>query len=184
MGGRLVRSAARGGVSPLLGAPSLACSEQLRAVRVIDPHVAVSPVLAAPAQRCLHGGFGGECRLDEIEGERSCEVLSVEVAGSPARVSERQVGEDEARNSALFDDVTSGSDDDRRDACGFEVTCDQTHGLMADRSKGNKDDDVDVVFLAPCENLGGIGSGRSLRVLGRYAEDSIVDCTDAMGSST
>jgi hypothetical protein len=53
----------------------------------------------------------------------------------PAWIAERKVGENEAGDAALLDDVARGADYDRRYAVRFEMTRNQTHGLVANRSK-------------------------------------------------
>ena len=59
-----------------------------------------------------------------------------------ARVAKWKIGEEKSRDATMFDDVGGRSDDDRRNAIFFEVTGDQTHGLMANRSNWNEDYDV------------------------------------------
>ena len=69
------------------------------------------------------------------------------------RVPQREVREDKARHAAVLDDVEGGSDDDGRDTVGFEVSGDQTHGLVADRSKRGQDGGVDAILLQSPQDL-------------------------------
>ena len=47
----------------------------------------------------------------------------------------------------MFDDVTCGANNDRWNAILFQVTCNQTHGLVADRSDRCQDRDVYFILL-------------------------------------
>ena len=66
----------------------------------------------------------------------------------PARIPQWEVDEYKAWDPTLFDDVFGRSDDDGRNSRFFDLTCSQAHGLVADRSKGNHHDDIDIVLLA------------------------------------
>ena len=63
-----------------------------------------------------------------------------------ARVAQREIREDETRHAAVLDDVEGGSNDDGGDTVGFQISGDQTHGLVADGSKRGQDRGVDVVL--------------------------------------
>jgi len=52
-----------------------------------------------------------------------------------ARITQGEIREDETRYTAVLDDVEGGAHDDGRDPAGFQMSCDQTHGLVADWSK-------------------------------------------------
>ena len=56
----------------------------------------------------------------------------------------------------FLDDIPGGPDDNRRNAGGLEVSCDQTHGLVADGSKRNKQGDIDTIPAHPRLDLRGI----------------------------
>ena len=47
----------------------------------------------------------------------------------------------------MFDDVTCGTNDDSWNAILFQVTSNQTHGLVADRSDRRQDRYIDLISL-------------------------------------
>ena len=49
------------------------------------------------------------------------------------RIAEREVDVEKARHAAVLDDVPRRGDHHGRNAVGFEMPCDQTHGLVAGR---------------------------------------------------
>ena len=51
-----------------------------------------------------------------------------------------------AWDSDMLNNVQRAADDDCRNAAVFQITGNQTHGLVADRSQGNKDCDIHLVF--------------------------------------
>ncbi len=59
-----------------------------------------------------------------------------------------------ARHTDMLNDVQRAADDDCRNTAVFQVTGDQTHGLVADRSQGNKDRDIHLVFVHEVSNGG------------------------------
>ena len=75
------------------------------------------------------------------------------VIGWSDRVTQRQVGEGESGHGDLVDDVASRTNDERGDTVCFEVACGQTDRLMADRSKWDEHDEVDLIFDKPLANL-------------------------------
>lgn len=61
---------------------------------------------------------------------------------------------DVAWYAAMLDDIEGGSDDHRWDTIGFEMTCNQTHGLVTDWSKRAEDCCVGSVSNNAFENVG------------------------------
>ena len=93
--------------------------------------------------------------------------------GAAAGVSEREVREEEAGDAAVLGDVAGAADYDGGDAAGFEVTSGQSDGLMADRSDGDEESDVDAVILKVLQQRGPVGfAGVALGVLGRKAVEA------------
>jgi len=92
----------------------------------------------------------------------------------PARITQRKVNENEARDPGLLDDVSGAPDDHRCDSCCLEATGDQTHGLVAHRSKWNEQRDVDAILFTPLGDLIGVEPGPTLAVLGGHTEKSAV----------
>ncbi len=111
--------------------------------------------------------------LEQIEGHTQTLLLHVSVTGSTNRVPEREIGEEESGHTTVLDDVAPGADDDGGQAGRFELTGNQTHGLVADWSEGDQQDDVDVVLAAPLDDGRRVDlDGASLAVLGGYPEDA------------
>ena len=121
--------------------------------------------------------------FDHVQGQGCGGVVSGQIARWAAGVAQREIGEHEAGNSTLLDDVAGTADDHGDETGGFEMAGDQTYGLMADRSKGDEDDDIDVVLPAPFLDLAGVGPCGPLRVLGWDAEEPVVQRADAVASA-
>ena len=72
-----------------------------------------------------------------------------------------------AWNSDVLNNVQRAADDDCRNAAVFQITGNQTHGLVADRSQGNEDCDIHLVFVHEVNNGGRVFfNGLSLTVGG------------------
>src|SRR4029079_15979836 len=85
-----------------------------------------------------------------------------------AGIAEREIAEQEARRAGPFDDVLGGPHDHRRDAVSFEVSGDQTHGLVADGSSRHQQSGVVLVLPAARQDLRRIGLDRyALAAVGR-----------------
>ena len=87
--------------------------------------------------------------LQELQRATDDLVLHLHVPGLAAGIAEGKIHEQEARHAALLDDIPGGPDDDRRDAGGLEVSCGQTHGLVADGSKRDEEGDIDAILTHP-----------------------------------
>jgi len=126
------------------------------AVTVIDPHEGIAPLLVAPLERRLNRGAGHPGPLQQIKGSSQDRALHLSVPGLPAGVSQREVGENEAGDAAFLDDVPGRPQYCSRYAVLFEVSGDQTHGLVADRSECREEHGVDSILTAPLKDLRGI----------------------------
>lgn len=71
-----------------------------------------------------------------------------------AGVPKREICKDKARCTAVLDDVFARTDDDGWNSVCFEMAGNQTHGLMADRSKRRKDRGTRAIGTQFCQDLG------------------------------
>jgi len=126
------------------------------AVTVVDPHEGVAPLVVAPAKRRLNRGAGHPGPLKQIKGSSHDRALHLGVPGLPAGVSQWEVGEHEAGDAAFLDDVAGRAQYYRRHAVFFEVSGDQTHGLVADRSECREEHGADTILTAPLKDLRGV----------------------------
>jgi hypothetical protein len=147
----------------------------------VDPREVLLPahVLAPDKGRLDCGPWkSGICK--HIECKARNRSLHVRLVGAPARISEWEVAEEKARYAALFNDVARAANDDGCNAVGFEVSCDQTHGLVADGSQWDKQRHVYRVFATTAENLGRIVFDRAaLAVVGGDAVKARRNAADA-----
>ena len=90
--------------------------------------------VVAPDIGRLHGGAGRSRVLEQLHTEFENSMLMVGVKTTTARIAEREVKEDKPGYSTVLNNVLGGSEHDGRNAVRFEVTCNQTHGLVTDRS--------------------------------------------------
>ena len=153
-------------------------SAQRLAVVVADLHEGLAPIVAPPPMRSLNGRAWTDRRLGHAERERDDRALHLTVTRLAARVSEREVDEDETRDTGLFDDVSSAPDDHGGDAGFFESTGDQTHGLVTDGSEWNEQGDVDAVLHTPFCDPVRVEARLALAVLGRDPEEAAVHRAD------
>ena len=107
----------------------------------------------APSQ----GGLYGRTRAGSTFQEAQCQfervTLRCDVKGLPRRVAKRQIAEQKTRHTAVFHDVFGTPHDHRWDAVRFQVSSDQTHGLVAHRSIRHEQGNVCLVFLTAAQNL-------------------------------
>jgi hypothetical protein len=91
-----------------------------------------------------------------------------------AGIAQRKVSEEKARHATVFDDVQGRPNDHGRNAVGFEMAGDQTHGLVADRSYGAQDGAVGSILAQTQENFGSILRCRfALAVFGGHAVKAV-----------
>ena len=111
--------------------------------------------------------------LKQIERDTDNRSLHSRVIRLTARVAEREVGEHETRNAALFDDIPRGADYDGRNAVGLEVSSDQTHGLVADRSERHENRKIHSVSATQFEYCWGtLVDGPTLAEVRRHAVEA------------
>ena len=151
---------------------------KLRAVVITHVHIHRPPFVAAPCVGHAPGHTRSYCRRDQLKRCLDRAALLSDLAGASDRITQRIVNEDKPRDSCGFDNVLGATDNHGRDTSFFEMTCDQTHGLMTDRSKRHQHHDIDVVFFGPGHDLCCIGVGSTLRVLGGHAVEAIADTAD------
>jgi hypothetical protein len=105
--------------------------------------------------------------LEQLEAELQHLVLLHRIEAASARIAQGEVAEHEAGNAAMFDDVFRGAEQDSRYAGSFELTGNQTHGLVTHRSDGRHYRNVDFFFDAAPDRFRSVDiGGLSLRVAG------------------
>lgn len=114
----------------------------LPAVAVGPPMTEIADDLAFGHRQQVKGAFDDGLR----------EMRMVDVAG---RMTEREVDVCGARWSHRTRDVSRRRNAGGRNPGRFKLTCNQTHGLMTDRSNRNQQDDVDLIGLAPFDQRRG-----------------------------
>lgn len=120
-----------------------------RKERLVHSEHRVLPRLAlGPDQRHGHGRTWLCCRFQQIKRLTNNAVLHIHIERLAAGTAQREVRKDEARYAAMLDDVARRANDDGGDAIFFQVSCNQTHGLVTDRSDGCHDGDVDPLVAA------------------------------------
>jgi hypothetical protein len=108
--------------------------------------------------------------LKEIESATNDCSLHHRIIGLAARVAEGEVREHEPGNAALLDDISRRPDYDGRNAVRLEVSSDQTHGLVADRSERYEKRNIDRVSATEVEDCWGIlVDGPTLAEVRRHA---------------
>jgi len=89
-------------------------------------------------------------RLNRVERPQAVAdnpVLLLWIVRRAGAMAERKIGEDAARRIAGLQDIERAAQTYRRDAGGFQVTCDQTHGLVANRSHRHQKHGVHMLAL-------------------------------------
>lgn len=86
------------------------------AIALVDPHEGVAPCVALPAKRCLDRGARHPGPIQEGQGASYDRSLHLGIPGFPAWISQRKVGEHEAGNAALLDNVPRAAHDHGGDA--------------------------------------------------------------------
>ena len=141
-------------------------------------HVDIAPFVASPFEAETPRRSRSDCSYDQLERRRSDLSLLVGVAGASSRVAERVVDVQQARNTSGFDDVLGTPDDHGGNAGFLDMACDQTHGLVTHRSKGNEHHRIDTVFACPFDDAIGVFVRAALGVFGRYAVEPLGNRTD------
>ena len=133
----------------LMTAAFFSLLRKLFAIAVVDPHEGITPLVIAPAKWRLDRGSRHPGPRKRIESSSHYLALHLNVPWLSARISQREVSEDEASNAAFLDDIPRRAHDCSGYAIFFKVPGNQTHGLVANRSKRRKEHGVDTILLAP-----------------------------------
>jgi hypothetical protein len=103
------------------------------------------------------------------------------VERAAASAAERKIGEHETGDTQVFNDIPRGSEDYSRNALGFEVSRDPTHGLVADGSDRREQDNVNSILATAHEHLGSVALGRHPLTVRRVdAMEARRDAADAV----
>lgn len=137
-------------------------SSKFSAVVVANVHVHGSPLVAAPVEIKAPGHTGRDRRGEQFEGGLDGVALLGQLAGSTQRVAKWIVNKHEAGNTCGLDDVLCATNNHGGDTGFFEMPCNQTHGLVTDRSKRHQHHGIDAVFFGPLHDLGGISVSAAL----------------------
>ena len=106
------------------------------AIAVVDPHESITPLVVTPAKWALDRGSRHPGAFQQIQSRSDDRTLHVNVPWLSARISQREVSEDETSNAAFLDDITRRTHYYSGYTIFLKVPGNQTHGLMADRSEG------------------------------------------------
>jgi hypothetical protein len=152
---------------PLLGGhPVFECLSTQKGL-IVGEDQPLPTVIVAPDIGRLHGGAGCSCVLEQLHTEFKNLMLMIGIKTTTARIAEREIKEDEPGDSTVLDDVLGRSEHDGRNAVRFELTCNQTHGLVTDRSNRRHHRHIDLVFDASAHDFGRIDlGGLAFRIAG------------------
>lgn len=124
MGLRLQPTASVTGATQTLGIP------------FVDARITILPrFIRVPDERSLNGRSWKSRHLEQIECMTHDLTLHRTISRLPTRIAEWKIAEEKSWNATFFDNVAGGADDHCRDPLRFEIACDQTHGLVTDRSE-------------------------------------------------
>ena len=111
--------------------------------------------------------------FEEIKGRTCYRALHVHIPGSAAGVPQGKIRKQKTGDSAFLYDVAGRTHNNGRYAVFFQMTGNQTHGLVAHRSKRRQEHGIHTVFLQPFKDLRRIlGSRPALAVFGGYAVEA------------
>ena len=96
--------------------------------------------------------------LKQVERHPDDSPLHGLVARLAARIAEGKVGKDKTRHAALLDNIARRAEDDCGNALRLQMSGDQTHGLVTDRSQGDQQGNIDPILTTEVED------GRSILV--------------------
>lgn len=152
-------------------------------IEAIEIQIVALPGLVAGPALGRYGGLAGhpgcvEPAQRQVYGGR----LGFRVMGLSGGVAEGEIAPDEAGHPDPFHDVAGAAEDNGGNAVPFEVSGDQTHGLMADRSRRHQQRNVGVQATAGVE--GGwrvLVDGGPLTAIGGNADDLLADGAQPAG---
>jgi len=140
----------------LKAAAFLPCPGKRLAVAVIHPNEGVTPSIVAPLEGRLNRSSRHPGPVKQVECGTHDRALHIHIPGLPAGISQRKVRKHESGDTALFDDVPSTAHDYGRNPVRLQMPGNQTHGLVAHRSKSREKRGVHAIFTAPFKDSGGI----------------------------
>jgi hypothetical protein len=140
----------------LKSAAFLACPGKHLSIAVVYPEKNITPRIVFPLEWCLYGGAWNPGPNQKFKRRSHDRTLHFSVPRLTARISERKVGEHKAGYTALLYNVPRGAHYCCRDSSFLQVSCDQTHGLMANRSKGGEKHGINMILTAPLKDLGSV----------------------------
>jgi hypothetical protein len=82
------------------------------AIALVDPHEGVAPCVTVPMERRLDRGTRHPGPVQEGQGGSHDRLLHLGIPRFPAWISQWKIGEHEAGNAALLDDVSRAAHDD------------------------------------------------------------------------
>ena len=80
-------------------------------------------------------------------------ALLFHIAGLAAGIAQGEIREQQARHAAGLDNIAGGGCNHGGDAVFFQMTCDQTHGLVADGSDRDQKGDIDLLLKAAAQHF-------------------------------
>ena len=141
-----------------------------RSIAFVDSHEVFTPIVIVPGEGSLDRCPGHPGAFQEVQGRTHYSMLHRDVPRFANGIAEREIGENEACDPDFFDNVPRTAHDNCREAIFFQMTGDQTHGLVAHRSKSGQENGIEAVFATPIENLRRVSLQRSyLAVIRRHA---------------
>jgi hypothetical protein len=109
--------------------------------------------LRIPDFGALHGRAWRPGPFEQIKRAADDVVLHSLIPRFAAGVAEWEINEQKTRDATFFNDVSTRADNNGWNSRGFQMSCNQTHGLVTDRSQRDEDCDINVVFPHPTFNL-------------------------------
>jgi hypothetical protein len=140
----------------LTAAALLACSGQGLAIALVHPEKGVTPRIVSPPERRLDCSARHPGAIEQLKRYSHYRTLHVSIPRLSARISEWKIREHKAGYTALLNHVTRGTHDCCWNSTCLQMPCDQTHGLMAYRSKSGEKHRVNAILTAPLKDLGGV----------------------------
>ena len=107
-----------------------------------------------PDKGCLNGCSRLPCRLQQIKRHVYDGALHLFIPGLAKRISQRKIRKKETRYTTFLNNIPGRADNNGGYVIFFEVPGDQTHGLVADRSKRRKDQGINAIRFAKLKNPG------------------------------
>jgi hypothetical protein len=126
------------------------------AIAAVHPAEGVTPRIVSPVERRLDCSARHPSPIQQIKGASHDRTLHGTIPRLPAWIPQWKVRENEAGDTALLNDVPRGAHDCCGNSTRLQMPCDQTHGLVANRSKSREKNGVNAILTAPFKDLGGM----------------------------